>query len=66
MTDLRERLGDFLVELTHDDEQILLVRPDGHLGWRGGCEETPALIHWVTELLAHGTTRRAGAPRRQG
>ena len=31
----RRRLGDFVGILRHDGDQVMLVRPDGHLAWRG-------------------------------
>jgi len=55
-----ERLGhDGMITLVADhgtDGEILLVRPDAHLGWRGRADPD-ALDRWLTAVARHG---RAG------
>ena len=54
------RLGyDGVTTLIADDDfrgNVLLVRPDAHLGWRGPADPE-ALDRWLTAMLRHG---RAG------
>lgn len=46
----RRRLGDHVVGLTTEADEVLLVRPDGHLAWRGRAE--PArLDRWLATAL---------------
>ncbi len=46
----RKRLGAERVTVLPTDGDTLLVRPDGHLGWRGG-EAPDALDSWLTVIL---------------
>jgi len=54
------RLGhDGVTTLVADDEssgEIMLVRPDAHLGWRGRADPD-ALDRWLTALTGQGRTR---------
>ncbi|WHT19371.1 FAD-dependent monooxygenase [Crossiella sp. CA-258035] len=53
---VRELLGDEVVLLDRPGEQVWLVRPDAHLGWRGRPD--PAKLHrWLEMVLRTG---RAG------
>jgi 4,5-epoxidase len=60
-----KRLGDDQVTTLiadHDpDGQLMLVRPDAHLGWRGRADPA-ALDRWLTAVTRHG--RAAGAAER--
>lgn len=41
----------------HDaDREIMLVRPDAHLGWRGRADPD-ALDRWLTAVTRHGQAR---------
>lgn len=51
------RLGDFVVGLTHRGADVMLVRPDAHLGWRGSPDATADLNRWLAAALETGTTR---------
>lgn len=46
----RKRLGDERVTVLPTDGDTLLIRPDGHLGWRGH-EAPDALDSWLTGIL---------------
>ncbi|PRC44257.1 hypothetical protein C6A85_000000101160 [Mycobacterium sp. ITM-2017-0098] len=52
----RRRLGDFVGVLRHDGDQVMLVRPDGHLAWRGEHGDA-ALGRWLTSALEPGIAR---------
>ncbi len=47
---VRDYLGEYVGVLTYDGGQVLLIRPDGHLAWRGDAGDTAGL-----EPLAHKT-----------
>lgn len=54
----RKRLGDKVVSLRRDDApdaDALLVRPDGHLAWRG--RQLARLDRWLRRALEMGTVR---------
>jgi 4,5-epoxidase len=55
-----KRLGDdgmITLVADHDaNREVMVVRPDGHLGWRGGADPE-ALDRWRTAVVRHG---RAG------
>jgi 4,5-epoxidase len=53
----RRRLGGHLRALGHDGDQMMLVRPDAHLAWRGGAHDIRGLNRWLTAALDTGTTR---------
>lgn len=53
----RHRLGDFVVALTYRGTDAMLVRPDAHLGWRGGPDATAGLNRWLAAALGTGNTR---------
>jgi len=52
-----KRLGDdgmiTLVADDHSNREIMLVRPDAHLGWRGRADPD-ALDRWLTAMARHG------------
>jgi 2-polyprenyl-6-methoxyphenol hydroxylase-like FAD-dependent oxidoreductase len=49
------RLGNRVVTLRHKARDAFLVRPDGHLAWRG--RRPDALARWLDRALATGTVR---------
>ncbi|WP_157181191.1 FAD-dependent monooxygenase [Actinopolymorpha alba] len=51
-TAVRQRLGDHVGMLRHDDEQTMLVRPDAHLAWRGS--DVASLDRWLKTALQRG------------
>ena len=50
------RLGDHVAAVTYDGSQVMLVRPDGHLAWRGQPGD-PGLDRWLAGALTKGRTR---------
>ncbi|WHT22597.1 FAD-dependent monooxygenase [Crossiella sp. CA-258035] len=50
VTATRDWLGDLLTELTWDRHELALVRPDGHLAWRG--TDTAGLTRWLAQTLS--------------
>jgi 4,5-epoxidase len=52
-----KRLGDDgMITLVADHDasrEVMLVRPDAHLGWRGGADPEP-LDRWLTAVVRHG------------
>ncbi|MGV9802206.1 FAD-dependent oxidoreductase [Mycobacterium sp. NPDC003449] len=54
---VRDRLGEFVVVLRHDGEQLMLVRPDAHLAWRGGPGHGDDLRRWLRTALDTGHAR---------
>lgn len=53
----RRRLGDFVVELRHHGAEVMLIRPDAHLAWRGRPGHAEGLHRWLTRALDEGTVR---------
>lgn len=53
----RGRLGEMVGVLTHDGDEVMLVRPDGHLAWRGATGDDAGLSDWLTGALRSGSTR---------
>ncbi|KAA0118364.1 oxygenase [Mycolicibacterium sp. P9-22] len=53
----RRRLGDFVIGLTYEGADMLLIRPDAHLGWRGDPDATAGLNRWLAEALGTGNAR---------
>lgn len=51
------RLGDFVGCLGHDGAELMLIRPDGHLAWRGSPGEEAELNRWLASALETGTAR---------
>lgn len=51
------RLGEFIVTLHHEGSEIMLIRPDAHLAWRGSPAQIDGLDHWLAGALGSGTTR---------
>jgi 2-polyprenyl-6-methoxyphenol hydroxylase-like FAD-dependent oxidoreductase len=51
----RTHLGDRVTVLSGADREALLVRPDGHLAWRG--DDPDALDRWLRRALASGNVR---------
>lgn len=54
---VRQRLGEFVTSLHHDGKDIMLIRPDAHLAWRGKPEEAGGLDRWLTAALDSGAVR---------
>ena len=52
----RDHLGELVGVLTHDGGQVMLVRPDGHLAWRGATRRRRG-----PEPLAHRRVRSTGS-----
>jgi 4,5-epoxidase len=53
----REHLGDRVGVLTYDGAEVMLIRPDAHLAWRGETGQVAELSHWLTSALRTGTAR---------
>lgn len=51
------RLGDYVGRLTYEGDDMMLVRPDAHLAWRGEPAAVADLTHWLTAALETGRTR---------
>ncbi len=47
----RDRLGDQVAVLGYGGEQIMLVRPDAHLAWRGAPDAEAGLKRWLGQAL---------------
>ncbi|GAB3235645.1 FAD-dependent monooxygenase [Mycolicibacterium hippocampi] len=50
-------LGERVGILTHQGAEVMLVRPDGHLAWRGDTGQASGLNRWLTEAFTSGTAR---------
>ena len=63
---VRAWLGDSVTELIADGREVLLVRPDGHLAWRG--IDPAKLERWLASALDRRvpTSVPAGAGMLQG
>ncbi len=57
ITGAARRLGEYVGALSFDGQQVMLVRPDGHLAWRGQRWDVVGLTHWLTAALDAGNTR---------
>ena len=53
----RDHLGARVGILAYDGAQVMLVRPDGHLAWRGDSGDTAGLSRWLTRALTTGVAR---------
>ncbi|MBX7434812.1 FAD-dependent monooxygenase [Mycobacterium sp. Y57] len=53
----RRHLGEFVEALTYDDDEAMLIRPDGHLAWRGDPTDADGVTRWLTTALTTGSTR---------
>lgn len=51
------RLGDYLATLTYGGAEVMLIRPDAHLAWRGRPAAVADLNRWLAEALETGSTR---------
>lgn len=51
------RLGEFVHVLAYDGQQVILIRPDGHLAWRGRRRDIAGLNRWLTAALDTGRDR---------
>ncbi|MGW0162602.1 FAD-dependent monooxygenase [Mycobacterium sp. NPDC003323] len=49
--------GNHIGVLTHDGPQMMLIRPDGHVAWRGDPLDTAGLTAWATSAFTAGSTR---------
>lgn len=59
-TVVRQRLGEHVRVLSHDSDEVMLVRPDAHLAWRGGADQS-GLAEWLDSALHNsGTKAQAG------
>jgi 4,5-epoxidase len=54
---VRRHLGEFVATLRYDGADIMLVRPDAHLAWRGRPGDREDLYRWLTAALGSGTIR---------
>ena len=54
---VRDYLGEYVGVLTCDGNEVLLIRPDGHLAWRGDADGTAGLNRWLTDALTTGSVR---------
>ncbi|GBE67061.1 oxygenase [Mycobacterium sp. MFM001] len=52
-----KRLGGHLSVLRYHGKDMMLVRPDGHLGWRGDPEDVLGLDRWLANALHAGRAR---------
>ncbi|QRY42442.1 FAD-dependent monooxygenase [Mycolicibacterium boenickei] len=53
----RHRLGEFVGTLRHDGADIMLIRPDAHLAWRGRPDDVEQLYRWLAAAFGSGTVR---------
>lgn len=53
----RRRLGDYVVPLRYDGSEVMLVRPDAHLAWRGEPGDVAGLDRWLAAALHSGKAR---------
>lgn len=53
----RNRLGGHLSVLRYDGKDVMLVRPDAHLGWRGDSNDLLGLDRWLGNALDTGRVR---------
>lgn len=53
----RRHLGEFLAPLTSDEQAAMLIRPDGHLAWRGAAGDAEGVNRWLTTALTTGKVR---------
>ena len=54
---VRRHLGGFVTTLRHGGTDIMLIRPDAHLAWRGRLGDHVGLDRWLTAALDTGTVR---------
>lgn len=54
---VRNRLGGRLTVLRYEGKELMLVRPDAHLGWRGGPDDVLGLDRWLDKALSTGRVR---------
>lgn len=54
---LRRHLGEFVATLRHDGADIMLIRPDAHLAWRGRLDKIEELYRWLAAALGSGVVR---------
>lgn len=53
----QRHLGPYVAVLTHAGSDVMLVRPDGHLGWRGGPDNWRGINDWLDKALTSGSAR---------
>ncbi|WP_457134585.1 FAD-dependent oxidoreductase [Mycobacteroides abscessus] len=58
MRTARQHLGEPLAVLRHAGDQMLLIRPDAHLAWRGSLHDSADLNRWLVTALCSGKARR--------
>lgn len=51
------RLGEYAVTLHHDGAEVMLIRPDAHLAWRGAPADLAGLDRWLATALGSGSAR---------
>lgn len=54
---VHRRLGEYVRTLHHDGEQLMLIRPDAHLAWRGRPDDLDDLDQWLCAALEFGNAR---------
>lgn len=57
VSEVTRRLDGYVATLTHDAEQVMLVRPDGHLAWHGPADDAAGLGQWLARALQTGRAR---------
>lgn len=50
-------LAEFVNTHAYDGDEAMLVRPDGHLAWRGEPNDTAAVDRWLISALRSGSVR---------
>ncbi|MCM6778954.1 FAD-dependent monooxygenase [Nocardia sp. CDC159] len=54
---IANKLGGRLCVLHYDRAPVMLVRPDGHLAWRGNLDDAMRMDEWLSNALSQGRTR---------
>lgn len=54
---VQRRLGDYVGMLTYQGDEMMLIRPDAHLAWRGAHTAVTELDRWLATSLATGKSR---------
>ncbi|MGD9618858.1 MAG: FAD-dependent oxidoreductase [Mycolicibacterium sp.] len=57
---VQHHLEDLVTVLRYEGSEAMLVRPDGHLAWRGQPNDDAGLSRWLTRALRPGGGRKVG------